>query len=110
MIVPFPVPITLHRRTLTGLRNSYGDPTWTDAQTVVYGAFYVGQNSGDNTATDLQPVIYLQPGTDVSWLDGVTIDGQLYEVDGNPNEWVHPLTGWSAGIEVHLRATQRPTP
>lgn len=108
MIVPFTTAVVLHRRTLAG-KDAFGDPTYTDVPTTVYGAFYAGQSSGDNTGVDEQPVIYLQPGTDVTFLDSVTVNGQLYEVDGNPVDWAHPFTGWRAGVEVHLRAIERPT-
>lgn len=110
MIAPFAVQVTLHRRTLTGARNSYGDATYTDATTATWGVFNPGASSGpDNTAVDLQPVVYLPAGTDVSYLDAVTVNGTTYEVDGNPNDWQHPLTGWHAGIEVHLRTVERPS-
>lgn len=32
--------------------------------------------------------------------DTLVIDGDVYQVDGLPGEWVNPFTGWAPGIEV----------
>jgi hypothetical protein len=47
--------------------------------------------------------VYLPAGTVVGAIDAVQVAGQTYEVDGSPNDWQHPLTGWRPGVEVRLK-------
>jgi hypothetical protein len=105
VIFPFGRDITLQVRTKTGT-DAYGNDVFSTAPTVVKGAFAPGgsteQVQGQNVLIT-QPTIYLQPGTDVSAVDAVDIDGDRFEVDGTPNDWINPFTGWSAGVEVRLR-------
>jgi len=110
VIAPFAQDVILHQRAVSGT-DSYGDDTWTDTQTSVKGVFYSGQSAEASDQTVAQPVVYLlDPTVDVTWLDAIEVGGVTYEVDGSPDVWApHPLTGWSAGIEVHLKTALRPT-
>ena len=85
--------------------NEYGDPVPSQTATTVTGAFSPGvsvEDQADDTASS-QPTVYLPSGTDVSWVDAVQVRGVTYQVDGAPRVWVHPFTGWQAGVEVRLR-------
>jgi hypothetical protein len=102
---PFGVPITLLTRT-KGAPDALGNDTWTTTSTTVRGAFNPGSSSEAVQGQDLltvQPSVYLPAGTVVGAVDAVQVDGQTYEVDGSPNDWVNPFTGWNPGIEVRLK-------
>jgi hypothetical protein len=47
--------------------------------------------------------LYGPVGLDVLRTDLVEVDGVTYEVEGEPGTWVHPRTGWAAGMTVALR-------
>lgn len=109
MIFPFGQTITLRHRTPNGT-DSYGDDAWTVTTTTAVGAFAPARSveTDSGTATTLQPAVYLPPGTGVDWLDAVIVDGVTYEVDGSPNVWTQPFTGWQPGVEVLLKTALRP--
>lgn len=105
MTFPFGEPITLMTRT-KGAPDALGNDTWTTTTAVVTGAFNPGVSAELVQGQDLlttQPTVYLPAGTIIGAIDAVQIDGMTYEVDGSPNEWRNPFTGWGAGIEVKLK-------
>lgn len=108
MTFPYGQDIVLHRRVKVGT-DAYNVDTWTVTDDIVRGAFAPGPTSEpDRDATALsQPAVYLPSGTDVSYVDTVTVAGATYEVDGQPGEWVNPFTGWHPGVEVRLKRTLR---
>lgn len=105
MTFPFGQPITLIKRT-KGVRDSFGNDTWTTTSTQVTGAFDPGtsteQVQGQDVVT-MQPRVFLPAAVDVAVIDAIQVGGQIFEVDGAPNHWTSPLTGWSPGIEVRLK-------
>lgn len=105
MIFTFGEPITLVKRT-KGAPDAFGNDTWTTTETTVKGACNPGASvelvQGQDLLT-VQPSVYLPADVDVSAVDAVTVAGLTYEVDGSPNLWVNPYTGWRAGLEVKLR-------
>lgn len=105
MTFPFGQPITLVIRT-KGEPDSFGNDTWTTTTTTVAGAFNPGASAelvqGQDILT-VQPTVYLPPGTVVGAIDAVQVGGEQYEVDGSPNTWTNPFTGWQAGVEVKLK-------
>jgi hypothetical protein len=61
------------------------------------------QVQGQDVVTT-QPTVYYLPGTDVDAVDAVTVNGLLYEVDGEPNVWPpSPFTGWQPEYSVEVR-------
>lgn len=50
--------------------------------------------------------LYLPTGTDIGPHDRVKINNQLFEVVGEPAEWVSPLTGWAPGIVTQLKRVE----
>lgn len=107
MYTPFGQAIVLVKRVKTGT-DEFGDAVYTDTTTTVLGGFSPGGSVEANDQTVTQPTVYLPAGTDVAWLDAVQVGATTYEVDGSPNEWIHPLTGWHAGIAVQLKTAYRP--
>lgn len=70
------------------------------------GAFNPGtsvESLGGRDLLTVQPAVYLPAGTSIAAVDAVEVRGLTYEVDGSPNDWVNPFTGWNPGVEVRLR-------
>jgi hypothetical protein len=101
---PFGQSITLVGRSRSG-EDAYGNDTWTESTTTVVGVFAPGGSSelvqGQDTVIS-QPTVYLPAGTDVTAVDQIEVGGVRYLVDGTPNTWASPFTGWKAGVEVRL--------
>lgn len=99
-------PVTVRRRIPAGL-DEYGNAAFTDLSAVVPGcAFSPGLSAETVQGRDLtisQPIAYLPAGTAVAGIDGLTVRGVRYEVDGVPNVWRSPFTGVTRGIEVRLK-------
>lgn len=51
-------------------------------------------------------LLYLPPGTDITYTDRVEISGVVYEVEGIPGSWSNPLTGTAFGLQVALNRAQ----
>jgi long-subunit fatty acid transport protein len=89
-----------------GAPDAYGNDTWTTTSSTVRGAFNPGTSSELVQGQDLltvQPSVYLPTGTAVTAVDAVQVGGQVYEVDGSPNDWANPFTGHAFGVEVRLK-------
>jgi len=102
---PFAQTVTVVKRVKSGT-DSFGNDVFTTTQVDVPGAFNPGTSAELVQGQDLltvQPSVYLPPGTDVAAIDAVQVGGLLYEVDGSPNAWTNPYTGWNPGTEVKLR-------
>lgn len=106
MTFPFGQTVTLITRTVSG-QDSYGNDVYTETTTDVTGAFDPGTSAEAVQGQDLltvQPTVYLPADVDVpSAVDAVEIAGQRYEVDGSPNVYQSPFTGWRPGTVVRLR-------
>lgn len=104
MTFPLGAQITLVTRAKSGT-DSYGNDVYGETTTTVVGAFAPGGSSeliqGQDTVIT-QPTVYLPAGTDVTSVDEVEVNGLRYLVDGEPNAWVSPFTGWAPGVEVRL--------
>jgi hypothetical protein len=104
-MVPFPITVTLVRRT-KGAPDAAGNDTFTTSASTVKALFAPGtsveQIQGQDTVTT-SPIVYLEASTDPRAIDAVVIAGTTYEVDGVPNVWTSPWTGWTPGVEVRLR-------
>lgn len=106
MPYPYGDTITIHTKSGTTQDPVYGNdvPTYTDS--AVVGGFApagsVEIQQGRETITTT-PTLYLPAGTSVAALDRVTVRGVTYEVNGTPQDWRHPMTGWQAGIVVRLQ-------
>jgi hypothetical protein len=106
MLFPFGDTITINTQGVIS-QNSYGSDTYgTVATTVVTGAFAPAGSTELTQARDTittQPTVYLPTGTAITAIDKVIVRGVTYDVDGEPSDWRHPLTGWQAGVAVKLQ-------
>jgi hypothetical protein len=97
-------PMIVCTRTVTGT-DSDGNDVYSEAQTTVSGAYAPGGSTeliqGRDTVTT-QPIVYLPAGTVVNPADNIIVAGVRYLVDGSPNNWANPFTGWVPGVEVKL--------
>lgn len=105
MFAGFTKTVTLVRRT-KGPVDKFGNDTYIDSASPAVAVVGVingtEQEQGRDTATKRVP-LYLQPGTNVSHLDAVIIDGERWEIDGVPTRYMHALTGWTPGVEINCR-------
>ena len=105
MTFPFGQSVSLVKRTKSGV-DAFGNDVFTTTSTVVSGVFAPGGSSEQIQGQDVivsQPTVYLPAGTDVAAVDAIDINGDRFEVDGSPNDWRNPFTGWRPAVEVRLR-------
>lgn len=88
--------VTLHRRTL-GSPDSDGNDTYTDSDTTIRGvAVYPRESTelvqgGDLNIIGL--VAVFKPAITLAATDELTVRGVRWAVDGDPGQYVSPLTG-----------------
>jgi hypothetical protein len=102
---PFGQTVTLVKRVKSGT-DAFGNDVFSTTSVDVLGAFTPGGSSEQVQGQDVvitQPTVYLPAGTDVSAVDAIDVAGDRYEVDGSPNDWRNPFTGWRPGVEVKLK-------
>lgn len=93
--------------------DAYGDTTSTYADPVpVPGAVFAPRTSTERTDPRVPAVVtggtlYVQ-GITVSPADHFTVNGQRYEVEGEPGHWVSPYTGRDFGYEVAVKRFDQP--
>ncbi|GGK61238.1 hypothetical protein Sme01_02880 [Sphaerisporangium melleum] len=77
-----------------------------DIETPIEGCAIWPTGSTEDTDTQDQTAerlsVLIPPGTPVSSISRVRVWGYVYNVTGAPMPWRSPLTGTSAGIELHL--------
>lgn len=105
MIPPFPQDVTLITRTKSGT-DTFGNDTYTETLSTIKGAVAPAVSTevtaaGETVTT--HPTLYAPPGTTITSIDAVQIDGLQYEVDGEPEVWNSPMTGEQFGIAAHLQ-------
>lgn len=85
-----------------------GDPiSGTTTATELPGAFIAPRDASEILDRARQGVIvgltlYAPADTDLLYTDQVTVDGSLYNIDGDVAPWVHPMTGWAPGLVAAL--------
>jgi hypothetical protein len=90
--------VTLHRRPV-GTPNSDGNDTYTDTDTTISGvAVYPRESTelvqgGDLNIVGLVAVFV--PAITVAATDELTVRGTRWAIDGDPGQYVSPLTGKS---------------
>lgn len=99
-----------HGETVTVTRpggtSRYGDPL-PGVDHVLDGVGFAPRYSTELTAQRSTVIVGLtmlaDVGADVLPVDVITrANGKKYQVEGEPGEWISPLTGWHAGVEVAL--------
>lgn len=53
-----------------------------------------------------RPEVYAPPGADILAGDRLAVRGLTYEVQGRPQDWVSPFTGWNPGLVVPLELVE----
>lgn len=102
--------ITLTRRTPSGSADAYGNLSLGTVETFnLKGELQLmssieNQNDRDTVASDW--MLLLPAGTPTGRFDLATIDGQSYEVIGQPERIVNPWTGATSHVEARVRSTQ----
>jgi hypothetical protein len=102
---PFGQSVSLVKRT-KGVPDALGNDTWTTTSTTVRGAFDPGTSVESVQGQDLlvtSPRVFLPAGTDVGAIDAIDVAGSRYEVDGSPNDYTNPFSGWRPGVVVQLK-------
>lgn len=101
-------------RSSSGGFDANGDPLpGTTTTTAIAGAFVAPRSSNDVDDVGRVGVIvgltlFVAYDTDLVTSDTILVavgdanDG-LYEIDGQPGDWLHPFTGWRAGQTVALK-------
>lgn len=95
--------VTIRRRTVSGTdeygNNVYSSVTEDIGLCVVQPAASGEQlQFADQLSTGI--TVFFPENTDVAYIDAVIVDGNEYEVQGSPNEWVSPFSGRTAPVQV----------
>lgn len=112
----FPYGDTVTRLRPTAAIDPYSgeatDADWTDPDVLdVPGcAFDPGGSSepaevGRGSVTT-SPTLYAPTEADIRASDRVVVRGRTWQVDGDPALWMHPMTGWAAGLVVNLKGVE----
>jgi len=108
------LPCQITRRRASGVEDRYGNeiPTENTVSTVceLQGSSQrVGNEpSGHNDLSRTKWSIFLPAGTDVDSADLVIVDGQEYELDGDPWNVRNPRTQSESHVEATLIRTNSP--
>lgn len=98
--------VTILSRTVTS-QDAYGNDVYTAVETDVPGCAFAPAGSieliqGQNTVIE-QPTVYLATGTPApAPTDRLRVRGDLYDVDGKPQEFHNPFTNNTPGPVVRL--------
>lgn len=99
---------------VTKTTDPYGNDTVTKADPVpVAGVVFAPRASTERADSRTPAVItggtlYGLKGVTISPLDQFTVDGVLYDVEGDAGHWVSPFTGRDFGYEVAVKRYEQP--
>lgn len=110
MRFPFGETITVRR---PGGTDQRGDPEPASTHTVTNCVFAPSVSVGANVSNELVNrrdtvitglTLYAPPDADITPTDQIVrADGTVWEVEGQPGDWLTPFTGWHPGIQVGVR-------
>lgn len=107
MTYPYGTPTTIVRRVKSSTPDAFGNDVFTEVrEDVTAQAFSSGTSTEQTQGRDTiiaRPRVSYPPGTDLSGLDAVIVDGVQYEVEGRPRAPMSPFTGWQPGVVVNLK-------
>lgn len=93
-------------KTLDPMSGELTEQDWTGADVlVIAGCGVAPTSSSDPSTPDRSPTlsrcdVYVPFGGDVAASDRLVIRGETWLVDGDPQVWSSPLTGWAPGVKV----------
>lgn len=103
---PYAQSVTWISRTPSGV-DDYGNDTYTETETATTAVFAPGSST---ELTDGRDTVIQQPslyGVDVDLpvkaTDAFLIDADRFQVDGDPQKYRSPFTGWAPGQVIPLR-------
>jgi hypothetical protein len=102
----FGITVALITRTKSGIDRDGNDVYSTVETTIEDCAFDPGGSTELVQGQDMvitQPTLYVPAGTVVDSYAAFLINGQKFEVDGSPNDWSSPFTGWTPGVAIRLK-------
>lgn len=108
MIMAWGETFVIHPRVKTGV-DAYGSDVYGDGEPITVTGAFAPSGSTEvvygNTMLTQNDTIYLNEGSAVpTQLDRVEARGVLREVDGAPEVYHNPFTGWEPGAVVRLKA------
>jgi head-tail adaptor len=97
--------------------DDYGNEVydWPNATSTPYGGCAVAQGSRDRAAEDhtgdrdviiSDLIVFMPSGTDVTATDRLEIRSRVYEVVGEPFDWVNPFSGTRFGTVVYCNRVE----
>lgn len=97
--------VTIVQRIPAG-QDEYGNDAFTD-QTVDIPLCVVAPANTSETFSFTEQVsdtvmVYFPAGTEVGYLDAVLINGDKYEVQGNPQSFISPFSGHDSPVQVRV--------
>lgn len=104
---PFGESVTVQAR-VVGSDDSHGNPIETFAAPVTVDGCAFDPGGSVETlepgreAVVSRPRVFMPAGTVVTARSILTVRGLLYRVDGDPADWVNPLTGWAPGVVANI--------
>lgn len=106
MDFPYAKKVTYVDRSPSG-QDLDGNDAWTETQTTTAAVFAPGGSAEITTGGDMvntQPTLYgVDQALPVKSTDRFIVDGISFEVDGDPQAYLNPFTGWAPGLVVPLR-------
>jgi hypothetical protein len=103
----FPHGVMVTLRSVTTTTDDNGDATTATVESqwgpcAVAPRYAAEQADPRSTPVIVGKVVY-GPSVAIDSDDQLVIDGEAWQVDGLPGEWVSPFTGWAPGIEVPVK-------
>lgn len=99
-------PATLHRTTGGETVDEYGDQVQTVENVAVLCELQPRSRKEPDAQGELSQtdwLLILPAGIEVSTADTVTVDGETYEMVGDPGPWRNPRTGIASHVEASVR-------
>jgi hypothetical protein len=105
MNFPHGVMVTLISTTVTddGLGNTTETTVTYEWGPCAIAPRYANESTDPRVAPVVVGKTVYGPPVDIDANDTVVIDGEAWQVDGDPAAWSNPFTGWAPGIEVQVK-------
>ena len=103
-----------HGETVTRIRpaptDRWGDPIGSPTEVSLEGVAVAPRSSvepgGLSTSVVTGYLLLIPYAADVKVTDRVECRGEVWDVDGEPFEYRHPMTGWEPGVQVLLKRAE----